>query len=99
MSESTVGATLIALGMALRGWSLRTLIHAGISAQAWSMPEQPAQIVCDGPYRWLRHPAYLGSLGVIAGVGVLALGWGGATLALAAWPFYAGRMALENQWL
>jgi methyltransferase len=41
-------------------WTFRVLVPAGVP------------LVATGPYRWLRHPNYLGVAGELAGVAMLA---------------------------
>lgn len=48
---------LLAVGMGLRYWAIRTL-GAGWSARVVFIPGEP--LVETGPYRLLRHPNYLG---------------------------------------
>ena len=55
---------LVAGGVALRLWAVHTLGRSFHDAAAW-LPGQ--RRVTTGPYRWLRHPAELGSLLVAAG--------------------------------
>ena len=83
--------------MTLRWWALNELLKSGISEESiWEPQRQPVYIE-SGPYRWLRHPAYLGSMLSLSGFGISALGWGGVVLALPAWPFFALRIYQENE--
>lgn len=67
-----VGVGLAVLGLALRAWAMATL---GSSYTRTLRTEASQQLVTTGPYRWLRHPGYAGSL----------LVWVGATLAFGTW--------------
>jgi protein-S-isoprenylcysteine O-methyltransferase Ste14 len=40
-------------------------------------------VYTGGPYRWVRHPAYLGDLLISAGIGLALGSWLGAAVALA----------------
>jgi protein-S-isoprenylcysteine O-methyltransferase len=64
------GAILVLAGMGIRVWALDTL------GRFFTMPitiHADHRIVRDGPYRWIRHPAYTG--GFLTAVGLpLALG-------------------------
>lgn len=91
------GLLLVAVGLALRSWSMATLYKVGIGTLEFSDIIKPLSYTYKGPYRFMRHPAYLGSMMVLAGLGVLALGLQGAVIAVAAWPFYASRIYAENQ--
>jgi protein-S-isoprenylcysteine O-methyltransferase Ste14 len=64
------GVSLIWAGIALRLWAVLTLSRF---FKVSVIVQDDHQLVTHGPYRWLRHPAYAGSLASLAGVG-LALG-------------------------
>ena len=60
----TTGATLFVLAKALKWWAILTL------GPFWTfrvivVPGVP--LVVRGPYRWLRHPNYVGVVGELAG--------------------------------
>jgi protein-S-isoprenylcysteine O-methyltransferase len=66
------GVALLAAGLALRAWAMRTLgRHSTRTLRA--VEEQ--QVVDRGPYRLVRHPGYTGSL----------LVWTGYALGLGSW--------------
>ena len=91
MTHLATGAALVFLGLALHARAHQRLKGiVNFSFAGW-----PLRYLSDGIFR-LRHPAYLGNLMTIAGVGALALGWGGLVLALAAAPFYADRIVREE---
>lgn len=55
----TLGVVLFVIGAALRLWAIAALgsLHSGfVTIQAGH------QLIRSGPYRWLRHPSYLGGL-------------------------------------
>jgi protein-S-isoprenylcysteine O-methyltransferase Ste14 len=91
-----LGVALLAGGGALRLWPVAVLGRrfSGLVAI------QPGhQLVTTGPYRYIRHPSYLGLL-------ISALGWGlafntavGALLALANIPPLVARMNAEERLL
>lgn len=63
-----IGALLILAGLGLRVWSMRTL------GRFFTMPitiRPDHDIVRAGPYQYVRHPAYTGSLLAAIGVPVL----------------------------
>lgn len=70
------GLLLFALGEALRLWCMRTL---GPAWNARARVDPGLGVVTSGPYRWIRHPNYLGVLLELLGL-LLA---GGAWVALA----------------
>jgi methyltransferase len=63
------GAGLFALGKALKYWAIATL------GDRWTfrvlVPPQSTRIVA-GPYRFLRHPNYVGVAGELAGMALMA---------------------------
>ncbi len=54
-----VGVLVQASGLGLRTWSMRTL---GGSYTRTLRTEGDQPVVDTGPYRWVRHPGYTGSL-------------------------------------
>ncbi len=70
-SEATrlAGLPLVAGGVSLGIWFLRTLRGAGTPVD----PREPvAVLVTDGPYRYTRNPGYLSMAMIYAGVASLA---------------------------
>lgn len=74
---SLAGALLTLTGTALRVWSVATL-GASFSGHIETWPDQA--LVTSGPYRFLRHPAYAGSI----------LQTFGLPLILNTWPLLVG---------
>lgn len=80
-----VGAVLVALGQSLRLWASGCLLRN-------------VKLACSGPYAFVRHPLYLGSL--IMGIGLAVsvqppYGWLFAFLALYV-AFYGPAMHVEE---
>jgi protein-S-isoprenylcysteine O-methyltransferase Ste14 len=70
---SWLGVGLAAIGLVLRAWSMATLGHA----YTRNLRTNEAQeLTTNGPYRYVRHPGYLGSI----------LVWIGAAMAFGSWP-------------
>ena len=93
------GLWLVMAGLALRRWAINHLIAAGIDTMVLlATASWPRLGYTDsGPYRFLRHPAYVGSGLIFSGAGLLCWGeWAGAGLVFAAWPHYAQRIVLED---
>ncbi|MFD7901115.1 methyltransferase family protein [Kitasatospora sp. NPDC059747] len=67
------GVALIAAGLALRAWGMRTL---GRFYTHTLRTVDTQEVVRTGPYRLIRHPGYCGSL----------LVWTGYALGLGSWP-------------
>jgi protein-S-isoprenylcysteine O-methyltransferase Ste14 len=59
------GLVLMLTGMALR-WYAVWVLGASFTVDVATRPGQP--VVESGPYRWIRHPSYSGSLLTVAGV-------------------------------
>ena len=60
-----IGIALMLLGMALRWYSIRFLGQS-FTCSVSIRPGQ--QVVDSGPYRWIRHPSYSGSLLTVLGM-------------------------------
>jgi protein-S-isoprenylcysteine O-methyltransferase Ste14 len=60
------GIVLVVLGTAIRAWSMRTL---GRFFQFHIQVLDGHRVVTDGPYRFVRHPAYSGLILIMAGFG------------------------------
>jgi len=71
------GLTLFLAGEALRVWCIRAL---GSAWNARASVDPGLRVVSTGPYRWVRHPNYLGVLLELVGLSLA----GGAWLTLAA---------------
>jgi protein-S-isoprenylcysteine O-methyltransferase Ste14 len=67
-----IGVCLILLGVALRWYSIWTLGGYFTRDVAVSTDQKVVQI---GPYRFIRHPAYSGTLLTMAGVGLAMTNW------------------------
>lgn len=86
-----LAAILIVLGIAFRAlaiWTLRDCFSFGLCV--------PREIVTRGIYRYLRHPAYLGSIMILSGVALLHAGAAVIWLAVA---FFLSRAVQEEQLL
>ena len=62
--------TLTLSGLALTIWAMRSLPKG-----TDMMPVPPKVRVKDGPYRWLKHPMYVGNTLFVAGLAGLAAGF------------------------
>jgi protein-S-isoprenylcysteine O-methyltransferase Ste14 len=69
---SWIGIVLVSCGIALRAWSEVTLgEYFTFSVQ--TSADQP--VIAEGPYRVVRHPAYLGMVLALLGVAMLLANW------------------------
>jgi protein-S-isoprenylcysteine O-methyltransferase Ste14 len=80
-----VGLVIAWTGMLLRLWAVLTLGRL-FTTSVVVRPEQP--VIASGPYRYVRHPAYLGVLTLFLGLG-LALGDLASVAALVVLPAMA----------
>ena len=67
-----LGVALIVSGVAFRWYSIRVL-GKYFSVQLGVQPDQT--VMKDGPYRWVRHPSYTGSLITMLGFGLAFTNW------------------------
>lgn len=97
-AAAPLGLLVQAAGLALRAWSMRAL---GASYTRTLRVDDGRQTVIDsGPYRWVRHPGYLGSL--LIWVGFAATSASAAVLALSfglLGGVYRRRIVAEEQLL
>jgi len=92
-----IGLALMAAGVVVRiiagkalgkWWSLRAEIKEGHA------------LVQTGPYRVVRHPAYLGTLMVCLGIPIAFRSiWAAVVMALGVWPAVACRVQVEERLL
>ena len=74
-----LGLLLLLIGSVLREWAI---IKLGRFFSRTIQIEEAHKIIRDGPYRWIRHPAYTGMILIYLGI-ALAIGtWLGAFLTL-----------------
>jgi protein-S-isoprenylcysteine O-methyltransferase Ste14 len=90
-----VGIVVWLGGTLFRFYSMRTLGRFF----TYDVAVSPGQhVVEQGPYRWLRHPSYLGSLVANIGLGMTLTNWPAIILpALCLGAAYAYRIAIEER--
>jgi protein-S-isoprenylcysteine O-methyltransferase Ste14 len=94
------GVTLLGLvpavaGFALAGWAFRAMKG---SMTPFPRPKRSGRFVEDGPYRFIRHPMYVGGILLLAGLSLVFSAWGLAlTAALAL--FWVGKARVEERHL
>ena len=92
-----LGAPLIAAGLALVIWGVRSL---GRSLTPGTEPLPGAPLVTSGAYAHLRHPIYAG---IVLGLAGYTLAWSNWTLALLvgllAAAYFNGKARAEERWL
>jgi protein-S-isoprenylcysteine O-methyltransferase Ste14 len=92
-----LGAPLIALGVALAVWGVRSL---GRSLTPGTEPLPDAPLVTSGAYAHSRHPIYAG---IVLGLAGYTLAWSNWTLALlvglVALKYFGAKAKAEERWL
>lgn len=73
------GVMLVAGGIALRLWAIRTL---GLFFTSTVQIKKGHQIITSGPYAYLRHPSYTGAYLSFCGCSVLLQAWTGLLVCL-----------------
>ncbi|MHB8571343.1 MAG: methyltransferase family protein [Candidatus Dormibacteria bacterium] len=74
-----LGSIMILAGVAFRVWSVRVL---GAFFTTNVMIHEGQRVVREGPYRFLRHPSYAGSLFSVLGCGIAINNWPSLALML-----------------
>ena len=97
--SGVAGGFVYALGLALRMSALRSL------GAAWSIQLDRADarvhsVVRGGPYRWIRHPIYLGAILETVGIALLfQSGWSLLAALLLFCPAELARASFEEKYL
>ena len=93
-----LGAVLLAAGWSVRAWCRVLLLKVGVGGALLVYSLKPNQYVTTGPYRFHRHPMYVGSVVLFAGVGMMLTNrWeAGVVVALGVLPHYVWRAVLES---
>jgi protein-S-isoprenylcysteine O-methyltransferase Ste14 len=96
-SMTIAGALLLVLGIAVRVWAIRTL---GKHFTATVTLTDDHQLVRTGPYRFVRHPSYLGAFMAIMGCPIFLNAWWATGIAIAAMTIaYYLRIGVEEKML
>jgi protein-S-isoprenylcysteine O-methyltransferase Ste14 len=74
-----VGLAMMWIGVALRVWAVLTL---GRFFKLVVVVQDDHHVIDHGPYRWLRHPSYLGVIIALCGIGVAEGTWLGVAVML-----------------
>lgn len=89
------GTALMWAGVLFRVWAISTL-GAFFTGVVKTSDDQ--RLIEGGPYRWVRHPSYTGTLIAFLGEAVLFESWWGAALTLLAMvPIYGYRISKEEK--
>jgi len=89
----------LGFGLVLAGWGVRLWAQRALGRffTGEVAAQRDHRLIQTGPYRWVRHPAYLGGLLATVGFGLLLSTWLGALIssALLIWA-YAARVPREE---
>ena len=89
-----IGAAICLIGLAFRVWSIRIL---GKFFTSRVEIQSDHRVIRHGPYKWIRHPSYLGSWAMYLGVSVLFQSHLGFLVTLLGFYFaYQYRIAAEE---
>ena len=66
------GLVLLGLGLTIRVYAIR-LLAVHFTSRVTLLPEH--RLIRSGPYRWIRHPSYLGQLMILVGLGAMMANW------------------------
>ncbi|GAA3745734.1 phosphatidylethanolamine N-methyltransferase family protein [Leifsonia bigeumensis] len=92
-----VGAAAAILGLAVRGWAMRVL---GRRYTLTPQAQRASHYLCTaGPYRWVRHPGYLGLLLQFIGMGMMLSPYAALIGSLPVVLLTAARLAGEEKLL
>ncbi len=65
----------IAIGAAAGVWIIWTFSHLGKNLTDTVVTRREHTLVTSGPYRWIRHPFYIGIAGVVVAVSLATTNW------------------------
>jgi len=89
------GLAVMAFGVLLREWAVLVLgRHFTVRVQT----RNDSRLVTAGPYRYIRHPSYTGTLSTLAGIGLAVGTWIGIVLVIVlSIPAYEYRIRVEEE--
>ena len=92
-----LGIFFMVLGIFIRQWGILSLgrfFTVNVSVQ------ENQKIVDSGPYRFIRHPTYLGILLILIGIGAALQTWGGILIVIIVFGLTIGyRIQIEEKFL
>lgn len=94
---NVAGAVVFGAGYAVTLWAMAA--NAFFSATVRLQSDRGHTVVSDGPYRWMRHPGYLGAIVFQVGVPLLLGSWSSLVPGVASAALYVVRTSLEDRFL
>ena len=90
-----LGFVFVVLGEILFGWAMvvNPFFHGMMTIQ----DDRQHQVVSTGPYRWIRHPGYLGQILLYLGTPLLLASWWALLLGLTMTLVFIYRIAKEDK--
>jgi protein-S-isoprenylcysteine O-methyltransferase Ste14 len=86
---------LLTAGIALRIWSI---VHLGRFFTVNVAIQEGQRVIQDGPYRFVRHPSYSGSMLALVGLACLTFNWlGFAVITGCSFLAYTLRISVEEK--
>jgi protein-S-isoprenylcysteine O-methyltransferase Ste14 len=86
---------LLTVGIGLRIWSI---VHLGKFFTVDVAIHEGQRVVQDGPYRFVRHPSYSGSMIALLGLALLTLNWLGFVVIIGcSFVAYVLRISVEEK--
>jgi protein-S-isoprenylcysteine O-methyltransferase Ste14 len=92
-----IGVAMHLLGMIPVLWSLLTNPHLETTVRIQS--DRDHKVISDGPYRYVRHPMYVGTNVMIPGWSLILGSWVATGVALVLAVLFVVRTALEDRTL
>jgi protein-S-isoprenylcysteine O-methyltransferase Ste14 len=90
------GVLLIAAGLGFSVWARQ---HLGRNWSGTVQVKQDHQLICDGPYRFVRHPIYTGLLAAFLGTALINNHWAGILAVLIAFGSFWRKLRLEEHFM
>ena len=92
-----VGAAMVALGLGLSGWAM--IVNAYFSTVVRIQRERDHTVCRTGPYRFVRHPGYVGFMLQSLGIPLLLGSWWALIPGITAMALMTIRTAFEDRML
>jgi protein-S-isoprenylcysteine O-methyltransferase Ste14 len=91
-----LGVILVAAGLGFSFWARQ---HLGRNWSGTVEVKQDHQLICTGPYQFVRHPIYTGILIAFLGTAIVIGQWHGVLAALIAFGSFWRKLALEERFM